>query len=61
MVVFGGQSVVVACRAVSDLGGGGVGMVVVDEGRVAVTGGGGFAKCTYDGRSLSCGLTEPID
>lgn len=39
MVEFGGHSVVVACRAVSDLGGGGVDEVVAGVGRSVVVGG----------------------
>lgn len=41
MLVFGGHSVVVACKAVSDFGGGGVGVVVAGVVRGVVNDGGG--------------------
>lgn len=61
-VVLGGHSVVVAWRAVSDFGGGGVGIVVVDVTGLVVTAcpEGKFMYGTCKGRSFSCGLTDPI-
>lgn len=60
-VLLGGHSVVVACRAVSDLGGGGVGVVVAEYARIVVVGGAGAIMCTRLGFSefLSWGRTEP--
>lgn len=60
MVALGGHSVVVAWRAVSDFGGGGVGEVVAGGTRTVVGGGGGGNMWATGGLSFVWGRTEPI-
>lgn len=58
-VELGGHSVVVACRAVSDFGGGGVGDVVAGMGLNVVGGGGGPMACIRVGFCIDWGRTIP--